>query len=268
VALSNAIGDFVIGESAIEAGTDSTDLASLINDGLLDKVIPSYLYWQYRDDDDLQAFVDAQNALAQLFINWFRSLNLPIYTKDPVSHTLLDWVGTGLYGYPRPVLASGRQTMRGLLNTWRPNTIRVNQREVTGQFTPRHVSDDLYRRMITWHFYKGDGRQLTIRALKRRIARFLTGENGQNLTIDQTYQISVSFGLCCQINITLRRYISGVRRAIRPNTFRPGTMRANQIEVSAVAIYQPFEFGQQFKEAVDQGLLEMPFQYTCVITVQ
>ena len=39
----------------------------------LAKAIPSYLYVQYNDDDDLQAFVQAYNELAQEIITWLNT---------------------------------------------------------------------------------------------------------------------------------------------------------------------------------------------------
>jgi hypothetical protein len=263
---SSAIGDFVIGFSPIESGGSA--IVEVTEDGYLDKVIPSYLYWQYRDDDNLQAFVDAQNVLAQRFIDWFRALDLPIYTKDPVSGALLDWVGAGLYGYPRPVLGSGTQTERGPFDTWQLDSIQLNTLEITGNFTPVRVTDDLYRRILTWHLYRGDGRQLTVRWLKRRVMRFLTGTDGGGGQVDATYRVSVSFGLAGQINITLIRFISGVTDAACFDTFLLNTTQMNQVVVSSVAIYPPFEFGRQLKEAIEQGVLELPFQYTGVVNVQ
>jgi hypothetical protein len=40
------------------------------------------------------------------------------------------------------------------------------------------LSDDAYQRIITWDFFKGDGKRFCMRWLKRRIMRFLVGVNG------------------------------------------------------------------------------------------
>src|SRR5215472_3249732 len=58
----------------------------------LTTVIPSYLYQEYSDDEDLQGFVEAQNEMQQNYVDTFNALNLPIYTSYPVSGALLDWV--------------------------------------------------------------------------------------------------------------------------------------------------------------------------------
>ena len=46
------------------------------------QLLPSYIYQEYSDDDDLQAFAASYNSLAQQYINTLNSLNLPIYTSD------------------------------------------------------------------------------------------------------------------------------------------------------------------------------------------
>lgn len=264
MAFPSAIGCFVIGASPITSGGPCID----VDDGLFCTAIKSYLYWQYRDDDNLQAFVDSYNTQAQRFVTWFCQLDLPIYTMDPVSGALLNWVGAGLYGYPRPVLGRGHQVLQGPYNTWEFNTLRYNQRRIVGDFIAENVTDDLYRRCLTWHFFKGDGRVFNVTYLKKRIMRWLTGVDGTNPGIDQTYRISVSFGLCCQVNITLVRYRSRLVRNSRYNTFRYNTTRYNDSAVEVTIIADPFEFGRQLKEAIEQGVLELPFQYSYIIKIQ
>src|SRR5215469_3415087 len=144
----------------------------------LTKVIPSYLYQEYSDDDDLQGFVAAQNAKQQDYVDTFNALNLPIYPGPVVSGALLDWVAQGLYGVPRPALSSGIVIREGPLNTWGPNFLIPTENaniNGLGQTTDESVvvtDDDTYRRVITWHFYKGDGKYFSTRWLKRRIWRF------------------------------------------------------------------------------------------------
>lgn len=265
MAFPSAIGCIVIGQSPIASGPH----CQLVVDDHVCRIIPSYLYWQYKDDDNLQAFVDSYNSYAQEFAEWFCSLNLPIYTTSPVDGALLNWVGEGLYGYPRPVLGSGSQVLKGPYNTWQFNSIQFNQHKLIGEFTADPVDDDLYRRMITWHFWKGDGRQFNIRNLKRKIMRFLEGENGIDPPVDQTYRISVSFGACCQVDITLIRYRGRVTRSFRFNQFQFNVPTFALLESSTVTLYSDqFELAQQLKEAIEQGALELPFQYKFIITIQ
>src|SRR5215472_10372716 len=84
----------------------------------LKKVIPSYLYQEYTDDDDLQAFVDEQNGMQQNYVDTFNALNLPIYTGAIIKGPLLDWVAEGLYGYKRPWVYAQKGQVLGPLNTW------------------------------------------------------------------------------------------------------------------------------------------------------
>ena len=53
----------------------------------------------------------------------------------------------------------------------------VDQGFVSWSFDPA-VTDDVFKRILTWHFYKGDGKNFSVRWLKRRIWRFLQGANG------------------------------------------------------------------------------------------
>jgi hypothetical protein len=159
----------------------------------LTTVIPSYLYQQYTDDDDLQGFVQVQNEMQQDYVDTFNALNLPIYTGPIVEGALLDWVGRGLYGMSRPSLGSGLSNLFGPLNTWGCNWIApmwftydksmevefgLNEISLYGPFNVYVTNDDTYRRILTWHFFKTDGRYFDIRFLKRRIWRFLYCPDG------------------------------------------------------------------------------------------
>jgi hypothetical protein len=192
--------------------------------------IPSYLYRQYADDEDLQAFIDSQNELQQEYLDAFNGLNLPIYPL--LSGSLLDWVASGLYGMTRPTLSSGRSVTIGPFNTYAPNqgVVPFNHFEFSESSTFVETTDDVFKRILTWHFFKGDGQVFNVRWLKRRIARFLYGVDGVDYGVADTYDISVTFGIGGQVNI--------------------------HVTIDA----------QAFKEAVDSGALELPFQYTWVVT--
>jgi hypothetical protein len=264
----------------------------------LTKEIPSYLYQEYSDDEDLQGFVDAQNACQQDYVDTFNALNLPIYTGPIVAGKLLDWVGAGLYGMNRPALQSGLPNQLGPLNTWGPNwLVPINE---LFQLAPGDIvitDDDLYRRILTWHLFKGDGNYFSIRWLKRRVWRFLYGTNGTtpeyavdpmlNYTphpggfadkddafIADTSQISISFGV--HKNITIRfvlghRTVTGgaLLNAFGPNGFGPAfgvsppryaPVPLNDLETTYVH-YPPLPYMSLFKEALDSGVLEVPYQF-------
>jgi hypothetical protein len=160
---------------------------------MLSTIIPSYLYVEYNDDENLQALVDAYNTLAQEYLDSINGLNLPIYTAPSISGLLLDWVGNGLYGMPRPVISGEASAALGPYNTWTYNTLTYNGAKLGAPAPFYGASDDLYKRILTWNFYKGDGTQTTIPWLKRRVHRFLNGENGTQTANDQTYDVSVTF---------------------------------------------------------------------------
>lgn len=262
---SSAIGSFVIGESPIGGATSAPPSFPPEFPGITG-IIPSYLYQQYNDDDDLQAFVDAYNSIAQEYLDWFNQVGLPIYTGTPISGDLLDWVANGLYGISRPNITSGITLHEGVLNTFTMNSIPFNQNVTISPPTSQPATDDVFKRVITWHFYKGDGKYFGVRWMKRRIARFLNGYNGTDVGTDQTYRISISFGLDNQVNITI---LSGVRTIMSSSILNGGafnTTPLNGITTSFVA-YPPLPMAATFKEAVDAGILELPFQFTYVITV-
>ncbi len=52
------------------------------------KTIPSFLYQQYADDENLQAFVASYNEMAQEYVDWYNQISLPVYTLQ--SGGLLD----------------------------------------------------------------------------------------------------------------------------------------------------------------------------------
>lgn len=182
------------------------------------KTIPSYLYWEYNDDESLLAFIASFNAMSQEYIDWFNTINLPVYAGNPnLVGPLLDWMLTGLYGIPRPNLPSTQSRALGPYNTFPYNTNPYNvyvKPEITAVFT---TTDDIYKRIATWNLYKGDGNVFSIMWLKRRIQRFLTGINGVDGSnpmglgtgVDQTYAISVTFDASHNVTITVDTTASG-----------------------------------------------------------
>lgn len=167
----------------------------------LTAIIPSYLYQEYADDDNLQALVSAYNTVAQSYFDELNGLNLPIYTG--LNGALLDWVALGLYGMQRPNLSSSTTNNIGPFNTYPSDTIAFAVGKNTGTTQVFTVSDDLFKRMLTWNFYKGDGTTFTTEWLKRRVMRFLGGMNGKDSGTSQTYQVSVTFTGTAVINITI-----------------------------------------------------------------
>jgi hypothetical protein len=264
-------------------------------------VIPSYLYQEYSDDDDLQGFVAAQNTMQQDYVDTFNALNLPIYSGPIVSKALLDWVGQGVYGMLRPLIGTGMPLQIGPLNTWAPNwkpyptppvvqPVAINEIDQLTVGDIALTNDDVYRRILTWHFYKGSRKYFSVRWLKRRIWRFLFGVNGTDpqsvppttgdWSIADTEQISISFGV--NRNVTIR-FVLGVRtitggamlNMFGPNGFgistNPTVHQYAHIELNALRStyvpYEPLPFMAEFKAAMDIGALEMPYQFNYTVHI-
>lgn len=199
------------------------------------QVLPAYLYQQYTQDpysDDLQAFFTAYNTESQNRLNATNNLNLPIYTKQ--SAPLLDWTATSIYGQSRPTLGSPTSfSPLNVYNTVPYNTTAYSQDTEKAPANSYVVTDDIYQRILTWNFYKGDGFQFTTQWLKRRIKRFLLGTNGVDFPIDNTFLISVVYGANNVITITVPNY------AITP----------------------------VFESALQSGVLNVPFQFSFVVDI-
>lgn len=198
---------------------------------MIKNTLPAYLYQQYQPDDDLQAFFTAYNTFSQQNLDRLNNLNLPIYTG--LSGDLLDWVAWGIYGQQRPSIGSPTQfSPVGVYNTLPYNISPYNQDyeiQTNGNYV---VTDDIFKRILTWNFYKGDGFQFTNEWLKRRVKRFIYGTNGAPFPIDNTYQIGVSYN---------------------GNTI---TITVPNLTISAF-----------FQACLQSGVLQLPFQYNYTVTI-
>ena len=241
----------------------------------LQNTINSYLYVQYNDDEALQAFVDAYNGIAQQVVSWFNTINLPIYTGAQISGALLDWVATGLYGQARPIFTTGSQYQIGPPNTATLNQIGPNQSKSIGIIGYYQATDDIYKRVLTWNFYKGDGRNFTVLWLKRRIARFLLGTNGTAPNIDFTPGISVTFGMSLtyvpattyQVG-ALNTQIIGSGELNQTRTISvPGRylLTGNAINITLDSSVWPLS--NILKSAILGGVVQMPFQFKFNVVV-
>jgi hypothetical protein len=245
--------------------------------GLLD-VIYAYLYQQYSDDDDLQAFIGALNAMQQDYVDTFNGLNLPIYTSPLIAGPLADWVMRGVYGYARPTTYAQRSLIIGPMNSWMPNQfLAINERYAQLPTDFVVADDDFYKRSLTWHYQKGDGKYFNVRWLKRRIMRFMVGANGSSPHIDQTNRISVSFGPNFEATIRLINYNRTVKGGAIPNRFGPNGTRAPPAHAtgieplnsifSVLVSFTPLPNQDQLRQAIATGVLELPFQFRFVVIV-
>jgi hypothetical protein len=231
---------------------------------MLTKILPSYLYTQYADDVNLQSFVSAYNTMTQEYLDWFNNINLPIYTVQ--SGTMLDWVATGLYGIPRPTIANGFLAWSAPLNTWAMNTIPLNGIDESPAGTPQYVTDDFYKRIITWFFYKGDGQVFNVNWLKRRIVRFCLGVDGFSPSISTTPNVSVVFSgslvtITINTNISITTLVSAQYGRIQYGVTHYGETEVTSVNV----ITRPSAI--MLKNAIDSGILPLPFQFTYQVNV-
>lgn len=234
---------------------------------MLYQTIPSYLYVEYNDDEDLQAFVSAFNQLTQQYVNWFNQIGLPIYTGTLIVGELLDWVASGLYGVSRPSLAGAGQTrVLGPFNTQRFNQLEFNRRQVISSSTFYQTNDDIYKRILTWNFYKGDGHVFNVRWLKRRIMRFLYGINGTDPGVSQTNQISITFGLDHVVNINIQSHLATLISGAMFNRIGFNKVNFNGFKVTVTNL-NPVIDASILATAINSGVLQLPFQYTYIVNV-
>lgn len=210
------------------------------------KTIPSYLYFQYQNDPDLPALINAYNAATQEYVDWFNTINLPIYTN--LNGSLLDWVGQGLYGIVRPSISTTTTSnFFGQIASVRhhgpdgpiPNIapgIATTQIYSTSNII--ETPDDIYKRILTWWFYKGDGFDFSIPWLKRRIARFLYGIDGKDVSMPFTPTISVQFSEALPIPVC-------------------------DITIDAT----PDTVDTYFEAAIESGVLCTPFRFAFNVTI-
>jgi hypothetical protein len=233
----------------------------------LTKNIPSYLYQEYNDDEDLQAFVGSYNALAQGYVDWFVQTPLAVYTDPSITGSLLDWVAAGLYGMRRPALSSGRGRFEGPYNTIPYNFfLPLNGLKKIGPSDVTVTSDDIFKRILTWNLYRGDGNVFSIRWLKRRVMRFLTGPNGTAPNVPDTSPISITVGagiIVIRITVGTRAIVNGpYNKGIAWNR-----LAYNQMTTLFTPKGTPLPFESVLKEAVESGVLQLPFQYLFLVSV-
>ena len=85
------------------------------------------------------------------------------------------------------------------------------------------ANDDIYKRVITWNFYKGDGYEFNINWLKNRVYRFLAQANGIAQPIPNTYQVSVEISnkiVTITIGSSLNTYASILSALINNGTLQ------------------------------------------------
>jgi len=239
-------------------------------------IIPSYPYVQYNDDANIVAFFQAYNIVAQEYLNAFNALNLPVYTNPVIINYLLDWVGAGLYGNPRPTLSVGNLVGAGTYNSddYNIDTYnRFNQVSI-GQYF--ETSDDVYKRILTWNLYKGDGKQFNIAWLKRRCMRWLIGPNGAAPFLTETYPVSVEFDTAEHPGkdvVTIKIYLTQTVVVAEQGDYDFPEYNTSVYNNTNTTTRQT-EYGflpivaYQLREAIDSNAVNLPFGYTFFVDVE
>jgi hypothetical protein len=219
----------------------------------LAQVVPAYVYGQYADDPDIQSFFAALNEEGQGYTDWFNNTPLSVYTNDNINGPLLDWIGEGIYGIWRPSLSTLSSRSYGSYNTVPYSSLAFNARHKVSSGTAQLANDDLYKRTLTWYTYLGDGRQMSIQWLRRRVARFIFGANGTDVTADTFWQISI-----------VQPALSFAAAYGTPpyNTQAYITRRNRQVSAAHALqiILPPGQISQQFQILMNAGYLALPFQ--------
>jgi hypothetical protein len=57
--------------------------------------------------------------------------------------------------------------------------------------TASQLTDDLYKRLLTFWLFLGDGKQMSLAWIRRRFARFLFGVNGSDIPAEYLQQVSI-----------------------------------------------------------------------------
>lgn len=220
----------------------------------LQSIIPSYLYLEYSDDEDLQAFVASQNSITQGYLDWFNNTPLALYTSPNITGPLLDWTAQGIYDIRRPVLSTANAYFLAGYNSAAYNTVPYDGNQLIQTGTSSVANDDIYKRVLTWNLYKGDGQVFTIGWLKNRISRFLNGPNGSDFPV---------------LNDPPSITVSGTVFTV--SYFATSAFSALQLCYSNGALAFPFQYTMSFVEVAfinDGGILQLtaPFDYPLTST--
>lgn len=147
------------------------------------------------------------------------------------------------------------------------NRIPLNSTVTIGPAQFAIVNDDIFRRIITWHFYKGDGKHFNIRWLKRRVMQFCIGVDGIWINPPDTHQISVEFGVGNTATITLESEQTTIKRSSALNTGVFNSYAYNSYQLN-ITHFPPVPNAALFKQAADEGILELPFMLNWTVHLE
>ncbi|MCX8667108.1 hypothetical protein J3T99_05715 [Acetobacteraceae bacterium B3987] len=154
---------------------------------------PAYPYQQFSDDADIVALFDAYNRMAQGTLTWMNDHILPLYMRSSITGGLLDYAAYCLYGQRRYRIGYvDLVDASGAIDTALINALAIDGTDTFVSTGGTFVSDDIFKRALTWNYHKGDGCQFSIPWLKKRVMRFLTGEQGHAWRFNGTLPVSIT----------------------------------------------------------------------------
>lgn len=230
----------------------------------MQKVVPAYLYAQYSDDENLQAFIDAFNAIAQGYLNWYINTPLAVYTSDAIYGPLLDLVAANIYGLTRPIVSSLNVHESGFYgNDGYGFGSAYAMAEIVESGTAYVATDDVFKRVMTWTLWKGlQEIQVSIDWMKKRIARFLYGVNGSDAPVSDMQNISIVPSMYLQM--------AGYGESTDSYGWGPAYGEGQQVQTRTIdlTITLPnIPMAKIFAALLDQGYLPMPTQVNWTVDV-
>lgn len=222
--------------------------------------IPCYPYLQWNDDPNVVAFFTAYNQLSQANLDAVNSYQLPIFLNQ--SGALLDWAASSIYGVFRPALSSGGPRPVGPYDTTIYNTQPYDGFRFEVSAANFVADDQTYRAIIQWNTFKGDGTAFTIRWLKRRVERFLSG----NIFPDQTYDISVKFTTDTNVLITVSETNRSFAGGALFSSMTFSDFAFNEVDTDP-STHSATPLARALQAAVNSGVLLLPFQYTFTVQI-
>lgn len=218
----------------------------------------AYVYAQYSDDANVTAFFTAYTQIAQGYLQWFQNNCLGFYIGQ--SGALLDWIGANLYGLPRPVLGTLTRVQTAAIGTMPVNTQAINANWVLESGNAEPVSDDIYQRYLTMWLYLGDGKQMSIEWIRRRVARFLFGAGGSGIPAQDLQKVGVSAPLVASI---------GAIGTVPINTQTINVLPSQtQVAKGILNINVPLGgVSGVFQSLFNAGLVPLPFQIKFTVTI-
>ncbi|MDF7675085.1 hypothetical protein PT277_05140 [Acetobacteraceae bacterium ESL0709] len=201
-----------------------------------DLIYKPHPYNQFTDDEDIAAFFTAFYKIARQTISWMAEHPFAFYVGPQLTGGFLNYCTYCLYGQFRYKISYVQvQHYTGSINEEEINIKSIDEETITKTYLGTSISDDLHKRITTWNFYKGDGLNFTIPWLKRRVMRFLTGDNGH----------TGKFNNCVPVSV-------GVNAHEVTITISPGNWDSNLVDI--------------LSKIINNGILNMPpmFLFTVV----